>query len=78
MKSMNDPKMFYKFVKKQRKSSNTKLHTLVVDSKECETQDQISEGWAFHFQQLAPPPPLENYRFDQSYKQLKYANVEII
>ena len=55
MKSKNDPKVFYKLIKNQRKSSNTQLHTLVVGSKECETQDQIREGWATHFQQLATP-----------------------
>ena len=76
MKSKNDPKVFYKLIKNQRKSSNTQLHTLVVGSKECETQDQIREGWATHFQQLATP--LENPRFDQSYKQLVDADIEAI
>ena len=48
----------------------------MVGSKECETQDQIREGWATHFQQLATP--LENPRFDQSYKQLVDADIEAI
>ena len=48
----------------------------MVDSKECETQDQIREGWASHFQQLATP--LENLGFEQSYKQLVDADIEAI
>ena len=53
MRSKNEPKVFYKHIKNQRKSSNTQLHTFVVGSKTCEPQDQIREGWATHFQQLA-------------------------
>ena len=72
MKSKNDPKVFYNLIKNQRKSSNFQLHTFV----ECETQDQIIEGWATHFQQLATP--LETLRFYQSYKQLVDADIETI
>ncbi|MEW8546334.1 MAG: reverse transcriptase family protein, partial [Candidatus Thiodiazotropha sp.] len=76
MKSRNEPKTFYKLIKNQRKSANTQLHTLVVDGEECETQEQIREGWAAHFQQLATP--LENPRFDQDYKRLVDSDVEAI
>ena len=46
----------------------------MVGSKKYETQ--IREGWATHFQQLATP--LENPRFDQSYKQLVDAYIDAI
>ena len=48
----------------------------MVDNSDCETQDMIREGWATHFQHLVTP--LENPRFDQTYKQIVDADVEII
>ena len=76
MRSRNEPKTFYKLIGNQRKSSNSQLHSLVVDGKECETQDHIREGWATHFQHLATP--MENPKFDQEYKQMVNADVEAI
>ena len=55
MRAKNDQKTFYKLIQNQRKSSNPQLQTLVVNNKECETQEQIREGWADHFQRLASP-----------------------
>ena len=76
MRAKNDQKTFYKLIQNQRKSSNPQLQTLVVKDKECETQEQIREGWADHFQRLAPP--LENTRFDKEYKQMVDLDVEAI
>ena len=53
MRANNDQKTFYKLIQNQRKSSNPQLQTLVVNNKECETQEQIREGWADYFQRLA-------------------------
>ena len=47
-----------------------------ADNKECETQDQIREGWAEHFQRLVSP--FENTRFDKEYKQIVDLHVEAI
>ena len=58
------------------KSSNPQLQTLLVNNKECETQDQIREGWADHFQRLASP--LENTRFEKEYKQMMDLDMEAI
>ena len=50
MNSQNDPKMVYQLVNNQRKTANKQLHTLIVEDKECETPDEIRDGWAEHFQ----------------------------
>ena len=76
MNSRNEPKTFYKLVNRQRKTSNTHLSTLTVDGKEYETQDEIRESWAEHFQKLATPS--ENPKFDQHYKQMVDSDVEAI
>ena len=76
MRAENDQKTFYKLIQIQRKSSNPQLQTLVVNNKEGETQGQIREGWADHFQRLASP--LENTRFDKEYKQMVDLDVEAI
>ena len=59
-----------------RKSSHPQLQTFLVNNKECETQDQIREGWAGHFQRLASP--LENTRFEKEYKQMMDLDMEAI
>ena len=76
MNSKNEPKTFYKLVNRQRKTSITHLSTWTVDGKEYETQDEIREGWAEHFQKLATPS--ENSKFDQHYKQMVDSDVEAI
>ena len=55
MRANNDQKTFYKLIQNQRKSSNPQLQTLIVNNKECETQEQIREGWADYFQRFASP-----------------------
>ena len=44
MNSRNDQKVFYKLIKNQRKSSNSQLHLLVVNNRECEIKDEIRQG----------------------------------
>ena len=55
-------------INRQRKSSNTQLQSLVVDGEVCETDQEIREGWATHFQKLATP--LESDKFDKEYKEM--------
>ena len=76
MRAKNDQKTFYKLIQNQRKSSNPQLQTLIVNNKECETQERIRKGWADNFHRLAPP--LENTKFDKEYKQMVDLDVEAI
>ena len=48
----------------------------VMDGKECDTPEEIRNGWAEHFQTLATPQ--ENPRFDEEYKQMVDLDVEVI
>ena len=61
-------KTFFKLINRQRKSSNTQLQSLVVDGEVCETDQEIREGWATHFQKLATP--LKSNKFDKEYKEM--------
>ena len=76
MNASDDSRVFYKLIGEQRKGSNTLLQTLVVNGKERESPDEIRTGWAEHFQELATP--LSNPRFDEKYKQMVDADVEVI
>ncbi|MEW8547951.1 MAG: reverse transcriptase family protein, partial [Candidatus Thiodiazotropha sp.] len=76
MSAGNNPKTFFKLINNQRKSSNVQLHTLVVDGQVCETDKEIREGWANHFQKLATP--LQSDKFDDEYKELVDADVDAI
>lgn len=69
MGSDGSSKTFFKLINRQRKSSNTQLQSLVVNSSACETDEETHEGWATHFQRLAATP-LESDRFDKEYKQM--------
>ena len=68
MRSDNSSRTFFKLVNNQRKLSNAQLHSLNVDGKVCETDEDVREGWAANFQKLATP--LESERFDKDYKDM--------
>ena len=76
MHSDNSSRTFFKLVNNQRKSSNAQLHSLNVDGKVCETDEDVREGWAAHFQKLATP--LESERFDKDYKEMVDLDVAAI
>ena len=76
MSSDNSSSTFFKLVNNQRKSSNAQLHSLNVNGKVCETDEDIREGWATHFQKLATP--LESECFDEDYKELVDLDVSVI
>ena len=76
MNAGNDSRVFYRLFEEQRKGSNTLLQTLVVNGTELESPDEIRKGWAEHFQELATP--LSNPKFDEQYKQMVDADVQVI
>ena len=76
MSSDGSSKTFFKLINRQRKSTNAQLQSLVVDSIACETDEEIRDGWATHFQKLATP--LESERFDKEYKQMIDLDIEAI
>ena len=76
MDSSNDTKTFFKLIKEQRKTSSTQTETLVVGNKICNTDQEICDGWALHFQDLATP--LQNERFDPDYKQQVDEDIQCI
>ena len=76
MSSDGSSKTFFKLINRQRKSTNAQLQSLVVDGITCETDEEIRDGWATHFQKLATP--LESERFDKEYKQMIDLDIEAI
>ena len=74
--SSDTPKTFFKLDNNQRKSPNAQLHSLNVNGNVCETDEDIREGWATHFQKLATP--LESECFDEDYKELVDLDVSAI
>ena len=68
MNTENDSKTFLKLTKDQRKSSNKQTEALIVENSICETDQEICDGLATHFQKLATP--LQNENFDSEYKEL--------
>ncbi|MEW8544220.1 MAG: reverse transcriptase family protein, partial [Candidatus Thiodiazotropha sp.] len=76
MNSQDDSRSFFKLIRQQRKSAATQTRCLVVDGKSCETDDEICNGWAAHFQKLATP--LMHDDFDQQYKAQVDSDVEHI
>ena len=43
MNSHNDTNMFYKYVRKQLKSANIQLNTLIVEEKTCGSQEKFDK-----------------------------------
>ena len=76
MSSDGSSKTFFKLINRQRKSPNAQLQSLVVDGITCETDEEIRDGWATHFQKLATP--LESERFDKEYEQMIDLDIEAI
>ena len=66
MNAENNSKTFFKLIKDQRKSSNPQTETLIVENQSYETEEDICQGWAKHFQSLATP--LQNAKFDSEHK----------
>ena len=48
----------------------------MVDGQICETDEEIREGWANHFQKLATP--LQSDMFDEGYKGTVDADVDVL
>ncbi|MES9884558.1 MAG: reverse transcriptase family protein [Sedimenticola sp.] len=67
MNSRDNSKRFHTLVKQQRKSSQTAIKVLKVNDQTLETDEEISRGWASHFQMLAND--LSNEHFDDTLKQ---------
>ena len=76
MNTRNDTRMLYKLINNQRKTMNPQLQSLLVNGKECDTPEEIRNGWAEHFQILATPQ--ENPRFDEEYKQMVDLDIDVI
>ena len=76
MNAENDSKMFFKLIRDQRKSSNVQTETLIVEDQICETDQDICQGWARHFQSLATP--LQNENFDPEHMELEDGDVASI
>ena len=76
MNAENDTKTFFKLIKEQRKSSATQTESLIIGDKTCNTDHEICDGWAEHFQNLATP--LQNDRFDSQYKEQVNDDIECI
>ena len=76
MSADGSSKTFFKLINRQRKSSNAQLQSLVVDGKTCETDEEIRDGWATHFQKLATP--LESEKFDKEYKEMIDLDIDAI
>ena len=76
MNAENNSKTFFKLIKDQRKSSNPQTETLIVENQSYETEEDICQGWAKHFQSLATP--LQNEKFDSEHKKLVDRDVACI
>ncbi|MEW8547538.1 MAG: reverse transcriptase family protein [Candidatus Thiodiazotropha sp.] len=76
MAAGNDSKTFFGLIKSQRKTVSTHTDSLMVDGIMCETPEEICQGWATHFQNLALP--LQNDKFDSEYKCLVDMDIESI
>ena len=76
MSADGSSKTFFKLINRQRKSSNAQLQSLVEDGKTCETDEEIRDGWATHFQKLATP--LEIEKFDKEYKEMIDLDIDAI
>lgn len=51
----NDDKLFYKLISEQRKDGHTNTNHLVVDNQHLTSPNEIREGWATYFEELATP-----------------------
>ena len=76
MAAGNDSKAFFGLVKSQRKTANVQTDSLKVKGILCETPEEVCQGWATHFQNLALP--LQNEKFDSDYKRLVDMYIESI
>ena len=76
MAAGNDSKVFFGLVKSQRKTANVQTDSLKVNGILCETPEEVCQGWATHFQNLASP--LQNEKFDSDYKRLVDMDIESI
>ena len=66
MGTENNSKTFFKLIRGQRKTLISQTETLTVGNKMCDTNQEICEGWAVHFQNRASP--LQNEIFGSQYK----------
>ena len=72
----NNSKTFFKLIREQRKTLISQTETRTVGNKTCDTNQEICEGWAVHFQNLASP--LQNENFDSQYKEQVDSDIECI
>ena len=76
MAAGNDSKAFFGLVNSQTKTANVQTDSLKVNGILCETPEEVCQGWATHFQNLALP--LQNEKFDSDYKRLVDMDIESI
>ncbi|MEW8547096.1 MAG: hypothetical protein AB2693_26575, partial [Candidatus Thiodiazotropha sp.] len=67
MASSGNDKEFYRLIKLQRKTQDSQLPFLTVNNKILDSPEDICEGWATYFQDLATPSLSEN--FDNTVKE---------
>ena len=76
MSAGNDSKAFFGLIKSQRKTVSAQTECLKVNDTMCQTPEEVCQGWATHFQNLALP--LQKESFDSEYKSLVDMDVESI
>ena len=76
MASSGNDKEFYCLIKQQRKTQDSSLPFLTVENKVLDSPEDICEGWATYFQDLATPSVNEN--FDDDLKELYSGDTEHI
>ena len=59
-----------------RRTSNAQTDSLKVNGILCETPEEVCQGWAAHFQNMALP--LQNEKFDSDYKRLVDMDIESV
>jgi hypothetical protein len=75
MEAEKDPKLFFKLIKSQRSTSETKTNSLLADSEVYEGS-RVMEGWATYQEALATP--LENEKFHEDHKEIVDIDVQKI
>ncbi|KAH3813278.1 hypothetical protein DPMN_141731 [Dreissena polymorpha] len=68
-----DDTTFYKLVRQQRSTSRPLTSCLLHEGKKLTSPEEISDGWAKHFETLATP--INDQRYDNSY--LKQATEDL-